>query len=53
MEYEWTIIKQVLNFPDGSPRKRKVFEREGVIYRTLQAARIGKPRQWMQCKGDE
>ena len=35
------IIRKVTTKADGTPRKRPVYERDGVIYTTLKAARKG------------
>ena len=33
------IVKRVTHFPDGTPRKRPVWERDGKIFRTLKEAK--------------
>ena len=35
------LIQKVTRFPDGSPRKRPVWQRDGTIFKTLKAARKG------------
>ena len=33
------IVKKITTFPDGTPRKRPVWERDGRIFNTLKAAK--------------
>ena len=33
------LIQKVTRFPDGLPRKRPVWQRDGTIFKTLKAAR--------------
>ena len=37
------IIKKITHFPNGKPRSRPVFEKDGKKYKTLKAARAARP----------